>query len=487
MRVLYASPEVAPFSKTGGLADVAGALPAEIARLGHEVVVATPLHQAVDRAAYGAAASGKTALVPVAGRMEPAEIFEAPLVGAPAGSRVLLIGNPRYFDRKGIYGDAGGDYADNAERFAFFSRAVLESAKAVGFRPDVVHGNDWQTGPAFPHLKRTYAFDPFFSGVRAVFTVHNIGYQGLFDPGTMETLMLPWELYHYQAIEFWGKVSFLKAGIVFADAITTVSPRYAREIRTEQFGCGLHGVLEERSERLFGFLNGADYAKWDPATDPFIAKNYSAAETSGKTSCKEDLQSAFGFPASDVPIIGMVSRLADHKGFDLIADAGAKIASLRCRLVILGTGDKRYRDCLGALKEKRPDQVGLAIAFDEALAHKIQAGSDMFLMPSRSEPCGLGQMYGLRYGAIPIVRAVGGLDDTVEDYDPKAGKGTGFKFADYAPDALLAAIKRALGVYRSKTAWGALVKRAMACDFSWNASARKYVELYERLRPATHD
>ncbi|MBI5528839.1 MAG: glycogen synthase GlgA [Deltaproteobacteria bacterium] len=484
MRILYASPEVVPFSKTGGLADVAGSLPVEIARAGHQVVVAAPLHQTVDRAGSGVAASGKTALVPVAGRMEPAEIFEAPLAGAPAGSYVVLIGSPRYFDRKGIYGDAGGDYPDNAERFAFFSRAVLEAAKAVGFRPDIVHGNDWQTGPAFPHLKRTYAFDPFFSGVRAVFTIHNIGYQGLFDPGTMETLMLPWELYHYQALEFWGKVSFLKAGIVFADAVTTVSPRYAREIRTEEFGCGLQGVLEEKRDRVFGFLNGADYTKWDPATDRLIAKNYSAANMSGKAGCKADLQAAFGLPVSDVPVIGMVSRLADHKGFGLIADAGAKIASLRCQLVVLGIGDRKYRDCLSALKDKRPDQVGLSLTFDDALAHKIEAGSDVFLMPSRYEPCGLNQMYSLRYGTIPIVHAVGGLDDAVEDYDPKTGNGTGFKFGEYAPDALIGAVKRALNVYRNKTAWEALVKRAMACDFSWTASARKYVELYERLHKA---
>ena len=484
MKILYATPEVVPFSKTGGLADVSGALPAALARSGHEVLVFTPLHGGVDRAACGVATTGKTALVAVAGRMEPAELHAARPPGAPAGLKVILVGNSRYFDRPALYGDANGDYADNAERFAFFSRAVLDGAKALGFKPDIIHGNDWQTGPLFAYLKKVYAGEPLFAGVKSVLTIHNMGYQGLFDPVAMDVLMLGWELFHYQALEFYGKVNYLKAGLVFADAISTVSRRYAEEIRTQEFGCGLDGVLEERRAALFGILNGVDYGVWSPENDPHIVKRFAADDLSGKAACKADLQAAFGLPKGDVPVIGIISRLADQKGFDLLAEIGDKIAGLRCQLVVLGSGDRKHQDYLTDLCSRHHGKVGVVIGFDDALAHKIEAGSDLFLMPSRYEPCGLNQMYSLRYGTIPIVRAVGGLDDTIEDFDAKAGTGNGFKFTEYSPSLLLDTIKRALDTYRKRGSWQALVARAMAYDFSWDASAKNYVAMYETMLKA---
>jgi starch synthase len=293
--------------------------------------------------------------------------------------------------------------------------------------------------------------------------------------------MLGWELFNYKALEFYGKTCYLKGGLVFADALTTVSRRYAEEIRTPAFGCGLEGVLEERAADLHGILNGVDYAQWDPARDPHIAAPYDAGDLAGKAACKADLQAAYGLPKADVPLIGMISRLADQKGFDLVAEIGDRLAGLKCQLVILGSGERRHQEYATALRDRHPSQVGVVIGFDEALAHKIEAGCDLFLMPSRYEPCGLNQMYSLRYGTVPVVRAVGGLDDTIEEHDAAAGTGNGFKFEPYTGAALYDAVKRALDAYRKRPAWRALMARGMAQDFSWDASARKYAALYARL------
>jgi starch synthase len=481
MKIVFVSSEVYPFSKTGGLADVSGALPIELARLGHEVLVVTPLYQSVDRARYGVEPAGKTLLVPVAGRMEPAEVFSTGFPGNAPGLTTMFVSNQKYFERKALYGEQGGDYHDNAERFAFFSRAVPELLRAFGFKPDIVHCNDWQSGPVVAHLKTSYSGDAILAGAKCVVTIHNLGYQGLFGPYAMDTLMLPPGLFNYRQLEFWGKVNYLKSGLVFADAITTVSRKYAEEIRTEEFGCGLQGLLEERKSRLYGILNGVDYETWNPETDTNIAATFSSEDLHGKDVCKTALQKELGMAPSSAPLLGIISRLADQKGFDLLADAGERMIASGCQLAVLGTGDGKYHEYFIGLKDKHPGSVGLLLGFDNALAHKIEAGSDMFLMPSRYEPCGLNQMYSLKYGTIPVVRAVGGLDDTIEDYASISGRRNGFKFTEYTSHAMLEAVARALDVFKNRPAWKKLIKNAMECDFSWGASARNYSALYERL------
>ena len=481
MKIVFATPEIVPYSKTGGLADVSGALPVELAALGHEVLVVTPLYKSINRTQFAVEPTGKTALVPVAGRMEPAELYISSWSGLPAGMKVLLVNNTRYFDRKSLYGDGGVDYPDNGERFAFFSRAVLESIKIHGFHPEIIHGHDWQTGPIFPHLKRTYSIDPFFQSTKGIITIHNLGYQGLFNPTFMETLMLPADMLNLHELEFWGKVNYLKAGLVFSDAITTVSRRYAEEIRTELYGCGLEGLLEERKARLFGILNGVDYGIWSPETDPLIANRFDLEHLEGKAACKAAIQKEMGLNASDAPLIGLISRLADQKGFDLLAGVSEKVLDMGCQFAILGTGEKKYHEFFTDLKNRHPGNVGLLLGFDNALAHKIEAGSDMFLMPSRYEPCGLNQMYSLKYGTIPIVRAVGGLEDTIEDFGSNSPRENGFKFHEYKPEALFTAIQRAVSAFENKNTWTRLMKTAMSCDYSWKNSARNYSTLYERI------
>ncbi|HVP53071.1 MAG TPA: glycogen synthase, partial [Terriglobales bacterium] len=370
-----------------------------------------------------------------------------------------------------------------AERFALFSRAVLEASKIFG-APDVFHCHDWQSALVPILLKTLYADDPAFRGTSSVFTIHNMGYQGQFPPETLPLLMLPWDLFTIGKMEFYGKVNFLKGALVLADFITTVSRKYSQEIQTPEYGFGLEGVLRSRAATVTGILNGVDYNVWSPPTDTFIKAHYSPDDLSGKLDCKQDLLAAFGVTTPDLrlPVIGIVSRFAAQKGFDLIAQVIDRVAREDMVIVALGTGDKEYEDLFRRLNQQFPKKILVRIGFDNALAHKIEAGSDMFLMPSRYEPCGLNQIYSLKYGTVPVVRATGGLDDTIEPWDARSGRGTGFKFSDYTGEALLATIRQALAAYKDQAGWRTLMRNGMAKDFSWTSSAREYVRIYEKSR-----
>jgi starch synthase len=402
-----------------------------------------------------------------------------------AEATFYLVEHERLFgSRRGLYGEGGRDYGDNAERFAFLTRAALAIPGATRLRPRIVHLNDWQTGLGPYLLAHEHADDPALAGARTVFTIHNLAYQGVFPKEVIPHLGLPWSAFRPDALEFYDRLSFMKAALVGADALTTVSPTYAREILEPEGGAGLDPVLRHRRDRLTGILNGIDAGEWDPATDPHLPARYSARSLAGKARCKAALQRELGLAERpDVPLLTMVSRLAEQKGVDLVAAALPELLARDVQLAILGSGDPAYEQALAAAARERPGRMAVRIGFDEALAHRLEAGGDAFLMPSRFEPCGLNQMYSLRYGTVPVVRAVGGLDDTVEDYDGW-NRGTGFKFRDYAPAALLLAVRRALDAHRDKKAWRGLVTRGMAQDFSWDRSAERYEALYEALARA---
>lgn len=471
MNVIFVSSEASPFAKTGGLADVAGALPQALQRLGCEVSLFLPYYAEVKNSGVKAARVPVDIPVPSGKREITAELYMAEGFEA-GGVRVYFIKKDEFFDRACLYGTPEGDYFDNLERFAFFSRAVIEAIKALGLRPDVIHCNDWQTGLVGAYLKDVYKHDPVLSRAAVVFTIHNIAYQGLFDKELYELTGLSEGLFTADGVEFWDKISLLKAGMVYSDVITTVSPAYAKEIQTPEFGGGLDGLLTQRGGDLFGVLNGADYCEWNPATDSLIPANYSAFDLSGKAKCKKLLLKEFGVKTkAGVPIVGMVSRLAEQKGFDILVEAIPEIMKDDIGLVILGSGEARYRDALLDAAKSYPGRISVKIAFSNALAHLITAGSDIFLMPSRYEPCGLNQMFALRYGTVPVVRAVGGLDDTVSG-------DTGFKFKEYSAEALSGKLKEAVAAFKDKKAWAQLQQNGMEKDFSWDAAATRYVALY---------
>lgn len=477
MHVLLVASEVVPFAKTGGLADVAGALPRALAGLGLEVTVALPRYRAIDGTRFGLRKVHEGLRVPVGERLEALTVFEAPMPGA----RALLLGHEGFFGRDGLYQEKGKDYPDNAERFTAFCRGVLETVRALRLAPDLLHCNDWQTGLIPPYLKTLYAADAVLGRAGTLFTVHNLGYQGLFPPEQFTVTGLPRDLFHWKGLEFYGKVNFLKGGLVYADCLSTVSRRYSKEIQTPEFGAGLDGVLRERAADLYGILNGVDTEEWNPATDKYLAANYSRSDLSGKAVCKADLQKTMGLPVRpEVPVLSLISRLADQKGIDLVAAAAPALLAEGTQLVLLGTGDPKLEAAFTALQQKQPTRAAVQIGFDVALSHKIEAGADLFLMPSRYEPCGLNQMYSLLYGTVPVVRATGGLDDTVVPFDPKTGEGNGFKFVEATAEALLAAVREALACYRDRPVWRRLVGNGMAADFSWTRSAGEYVEVYRR-------
>ena len=487
MRVLLAAAEVAPFARVGGLSDVAGALAKEVAGLGHDVSVFLPKYVAIDGAAYGLKpASGVGSLaVPMGASSERVEVHEAVMPGGP-GVRVFFVRHDRYFGRDGIYTDpaTGHGYPDEVERYALFCRAMLAAADALGLAPDVVHLNDHHTAMAAAYLRGPGAAPGEVARAGIVFSIHNLGYQGWFERGLLPRLGFPESVcVPGSPFEFNGRVNAMKVGIEFADFVNTVSERYATEISTTaEFGLGLEGVLAEKGRRgrLLGILNGVDYTVWDPGTDPLIPARYSASDVRGKAKCRAALVKRCGLgSARNAPVIGIVSRLADQKGFDLIREAADSLLALDVRLVVLGTGQKEYHELLTALAARHPDRVSVHLKFDNELAHLIEAGADMFLMPSRYEPCGLNQMYSLRYGTVPVVRETGGLADTVRDYDPTADTGTGFVFQEYRADAMMSALRRALAAYREPRQWSGIVRRGMELDFSWAASAAKYLKLYE--------
>jgi starch synthase len=474
MRILMVSSEAGPFAKTGGLADVAGALPRALVRLGHQVDLVMPRYR-------GITAGTLARQLPVAvGAQVTDTDFHAV---EEAGVRTIFVDHRGYFDRDYLYGVAGRDYADNPERFTFLCQAALEWAAAESTY-DVIHAHDWQTG-----LVPVLAGQMFRTGalprrLATIFTIHNLAYQGIFDASWLPRLGLPWDLMRTDALEYWGRISFLKGGIGFSRMITTVSPRYAEEIQTPEWGFGFDGILRQRADDLVGILNGIDYDQWDPARDPNLPEPYSAAHLDGKRAAKRALHETLHVPTSaevlERPTVGVIARMVDQKGFDLLADLADDLPRLGATFVLLGSGERRYEDLWLGLAARYPDRIGVQIGFNERLAHLIEGGADLFLMPSRFEPCGLNQMYSLRYGTVPLVRATGGLYDTVQNYDPVTGTGTGFTFDEYSPQALLGTLRWALGVFQDRPAWRRLQLAGMRRDHSWDTSAQQYVEVYER-------
>jgi starch synthase len=478
MHIVFAASEGVPFSKTGGLADVVGALPRALSAAGHQVSVYLPLYRQTKL--KNAQTVVKSITIPFDDRYRFCSVVSG---GKTSGVQFYFVDYPPFFDREALYGTSAGDYPDNAERFALFSRAVLEASKILGV-PQVFHCHDWQAALVPVLLHTQYGEDPAFRDAATVFTIHNMGYQGLFPPDTLPLLTLPWDLFTISRMEFFGNVNFLKGALVFSDFVNTVSKKYSQEIQTTEFGFGLEGVLRTRSSTVTGILNGVDYDEWSPEADKFILARYSPQDLSGKAKCKQDLLATFGIADADsrLPVIGIVSRFAAQKGFDLIAQIMERLAREEMIIGALGTGDKPYEEMFLRLAKQFPQKIAVKIAYDNALAHKIEAGSDMFLMPSKYEPCGLNQIYSLKYGTVPVVRATGGLDDTIEHWDARTGKGTGFKFTDYNGEALLLTIKEALRAFRDQTSWQQLMRNGMSKDFSWGASAKEYIRVYDRAR-----
>ena len=467
--------EVAPFAKTGGLADVVSALPPALGQLGHRVTVVTPRYRGVD-----AGVPVDRFMVPLS-RPQEARVWEQ---SVSDNTRVLFVECAELFDREGLYGAGNDDYADNPRRFAFLARAALEIAARQAQPPHIIHAHDWQSGLAAVYLRSRGSRYASLERTATVFTIHNLAYQGLCAAHWLPELDLDWSLMTIDGLEYWGRASFLKGGINFSDVVTTVSPTYAREIQTSEYGFGFEGILARRSADLVGILNGIDVDLWNAAGDPRLPRRYDEKTvTEGKRAAKRRLLQTLGLSADAAalrrPLIGMIARMVDQKGLDILAALGDELGHLDAGFAVLGTGEVRYQDFWLGLASRHPDRVGVRIGFDEALAHLIEGGADMFLMPSRFEPCGLSQMYSLRYGTVPIVRATGGLDDTVVDCDAERTKGTGFKFAEYTSEALRSALNRALAAYAKPRSWKALQARGMRQNFSWDRSAREYVKLYE--------
>ena len=483
MRILMIASEAAPFAKTGGLADVLGSLPRALARLGHQVDMVIPRYRGITAGEL----IGRVQ-VPLGGQVAGADVYAV----AEGGVRTIFIDQPSYFDRDHLYGASGHDYPDNPERFAFFARAALEWAADVGRVPrsghgapyDVIHCHDWQAGLVPVLLRTAFVNHPTLGAMPTVLTIHNLAYQGVCDASWLPRLGFGWDLMRVDALEFWGRISLLKGGIVFSRLITTVSPRYAKEIQTPEYGFGFDGILRERAADLVGILNGIDYDQWDPARDPHLPVPFDASNLAGKAAAKKYLLERAGLPVTavtiDRPVVGLISRLVDQKGFDLLEELSDELPRLDASFVLLGSGERRYEDGWLGLAARHPDRIAARIGFDEPMAHLIEGGADLFLMPSRFEPCGLNQMYSLRYGTVPVVRATGGLHDTVRNFDRASGTGTGFTFEDFSSQALLDTLRWALSLYENKRLWRRIQVAGMTRDFSWDHSARQYVSVYER-------
>ncbi len=479
--VLFLSPEAAPFAKTGGLADISGTLPISLKNLGVDVRLVLPYYRSIREKAFGVRTVVEKLPVPLGDQKLLVHVLEAM---TEDDLTVYFIDREDLYDRPNLYGNSLGDYYDNLERFAVFSHAALLLTKRLAFKPDVIHCHDWQSGLVPALLKGPFGKDPLLADTPSVFTIHNIGYQGIFPKEKLPlTGLLPSETFHPEGLEYWGNISILKAGIVYADAITTVSPKYALEIQTPEYGMGMEGILKRRKTSLQGILNGVDYNLWDPVADNFISTNYSQDRLKGKQNCKEALMEEMKLDPqlNERPLLGMVTRFDKQKGLDLFLDILDDVMKLDVGLVILGSGDDEIQRTLKNKALKRSGKIGLFIGFSDPLAHRIMAGADIFLIPSRYEPCGLTQMYALKYGAVPVVRATGGLDDTIMHFDPPKDRGNGFKFAAYEAADFLEAVRQAVRTYEDPKVWQALRVRGMKEDFSWGRSARKYRELYESL------
>ncbi len=506
LKILIACSEVVPFAKTGGLADVAGALPRALHVLEHDARVIMPYYprfmprraepvpsegpvlkrvrsirrQASGRMAVQTVPVSSDLMIRIGGKEHTGHLLE----GRFPGTRIVVyfINNPALFDRNGIYQEDGVEYEDNLERFAFFSRAVIESLEIIGWRPDVIHCNDWQTALVPAYLRTLYEGDDSYRKIATLFTIHNIGYQGIFPAEKFRLTGLDPGLFNMEALEFYGKTNLLKAGLVFSEILTTVSPTYAEEIQTPEFGYGLHGLLHKRRADLCGVINGIDYSVWNPLLDPHIEKNYDINDMSGKKVCKRFLQNKFDLPRVDCPLFGMITRLVDQKGLDLVAAIMDRFLEMNVQFVLLGTGDLKYHGQFEEIARRYPGKTGITLGFDDTLAHQIEAGADVFMMPSRYEPCGLNQLYSLRYGTVPLVRRTGGLADSIQDVTPSTlatGEGTGFVFDEPSAEAFLQSIERAVTVYQDFDTWQKIQKNGMKKDFSWHSAAKKYDKLYE--------
>lgn len=476
MKVLFAASEAVPFAKTGGLADVAGSLPPALAALGHDVRIVMPRYGCVLPEIYDLKHLA-TFHVPLGSWQERCDVLQGTL---GKNVTVYFLQKDDYFDRTEFYQNKQGDFPDNAVRFTFFSRAVLELCRALGFAPDIIHTNDWQTGLTPFFLRTMYRGTSLFERTKSIFTIHNLGYQGNFWHWDMRYIGDAWHHFTPEGFEFWGNISFLKAGLVYSDIITTVSRTYSREIQTKEYGHGMEGVLAKRRSELYGIVNGIDYGEWDPAKDVLIPKKYSSSRLQGKADCKSALQKKLNLPATDSAVVGMVTRLVDQKGLDILSEALPDIMVLGVQFVVLGTGDEKYHRLLLKAAEQYPRQMRVLLKYDESAAKSIYAGSDLFLMPSRYEPCGLGQLIALRYGSVPVVRSTGGLADTVLDHEPITGEGTGFIFKEYSSPALIKTLSRALALYKEPRKWKVLVRTGMQQDFSWETSAREYEKVYRK-------
>jgi len=493
MKIVMVSSEIAPYSKTGGLGEAVGGLARELARRGHQVFCVAPYY----RCSWGLArakASGMKLTVPIGSKQLTADIYEAVesvsrREQGRGGDRepvnenlnLVFVRRDEYFDRSELYSTPERDYEDNAERFIFLSKVAVEWLRVRELYPDAVHCHDWQTALVPLLVRLEEQAQHVRIATRTVFTIHNLAYQGIFWSLDFPMTNLPWQFFTPDGLEFYGQMNLLKAGIVFTDILTTVSPTYASEIQTPEGGFGLENAVKARAERLRGILNGVDYAEWNPETDRHIARNYSASDLSGKEDCKRALLERFGLDGDgNAPVIGMVSRLTGQKGIELVEEAFDRILGLGTRLVVLGKGELKFERFWHDAAKRHPKLVGVRIAQDEALAHQIEAGADMLLMPSKFEPCGLNQMYSLRYGTVPVVRATGGLADTVRERGPSTGEGNGFSFAAYDANDLVACLERVVAMYRDKPQWERLQRNGMGCDFSWRKCVEQYLELYEK-------
>ena len=473
-------PEITPFAKTGGLADVAGTLSLALERRGHELCLIMPAYLCVLQGGFKLEETAIKLTVPLSDRPAEGSVLRT-TIGKNISVYFVRDHGHGYFDRDALYGTSHGDYPDNAERYVFFSRAALEVLRQQPV--DIIHCHDWHSGLSIVFLKTQGDRYPELISAKTVFTVHNLGFQGIFGEPAWPLLNLDKSYFTPQYLEFYGNINFLKGALVFADKITTVSPSYAQEIMDMEQGFGLEGVLRERARDVVGILNGVDYNQWSPETDPFIAKQYGENNLTGKRICKKSLQRSLGLPGKSDALLGMICRLTSQKGVDLVEKIFDELMERNLQMVLLGTGESRYEQFFTSAARRFPEKFAARIGFDEALAHQIEAGADIFLMPSLYEPCGLNQMFSLKYGTIPLVRAVGGLKDTVDDYDPEKRTGTGFVFGPYEPQALLEAIERAVQVFKDKRAWTAIRRQAMSMDFSWDRSAKLYSALYQELAP----
>ena len=479
LKILITASEAVPFAKTGGLADVVGALPKYLKKLGHDVRVVMPRYYSVDKYKYGLKEIPEAMGVSmgVLGELW-CGVFEGKLPESDVP--VYFIEHEHFFGRANLYNDESGQgFMDNDNRFAFLSKACLQLCKKINFYPDIIHTNDWQTAAIPIFLNTTYRNDPI-SKAASILTIHNMQHQGTFYEGLMDVLDIGWEHFNFLELEYNNEVNLLKGGILNSTLITTVSEGYAKEIQTPEYGWGLEGVIKERADDLFGILNGCDYDEWNPETDKYIVKTYSDRKLAGKLECKRDLQKTFGLPVKDdVPVFGIISRLVKQKGVDIFAEALYRLLGLDAQFALLGTGEIWAHFYFGGAPVMFPKKIGVNIGYNNELAHKIEAGSDFFLMPSRFEPCGLNQMYSLRYGTLPIVRATGGLDDTVENFNEKTWEGTGFKFGDLTEEALFSTVGWAVYTYyNNKNAMKRLINRAMKKRFTWEESAKKYEDVY---------